>query len=170
MERVRVGTCSIANAAAVRALLDAHGIAATTVGGGPYAAFAVDVWVAACDADEAAALLAELSETPDADAEDDDDDAADAIDTRVQRTRQVGLAILLACCVTFGSGHALARAWLRALALAAIEIYGIALALREQRVGLAVVAGAIVADAIGATLQLRRRFARVPLPRARVRT
>jgi len=174
MGRVRVGSCNVANAASVRALLEAHGIAATTVGGGPYASFDVDVWVESADAEQAAALLAELDHSATATAtatdtdSDTDSDSSDSIELRLQRKRHVGVAILLSCFITFGTGHFFARSFFRGLLLSALEITGIAFAAHgDPKLGLVMIFGAIALDAVGSTLRLRARYGRAALPIAR---
>ena len=171
-ERVRVGSCNIANAAAIQALLEAHGIAATTVGGGPYASFAVDIWVDSADAPEASALLSAESDEPEPEPEpepDPDLDSSDSMSLHIQRKRHTGVAILLAFCIGFGTAHLFARAYLRGLLLGALEIYGISLVVHGRRVGIALIVAAIVTDAIGSVVRIRARSAPAPLPRARAR-
>jgi hypothetical protein len=194
--RVRIGTCANpADAAFIRSMFAARGIDIVIgaehhasllgpIGGG---FLSLDIWVASDDAEEAVALLRDLREAGpgDGDAEtagdagpeeavpgvpDDalgeDDDFGHELKARTDRRRRTGLAILLGCCITFGTAHLVTRAWLRGLALAVTEIVGIRyLALGDRRGSLLVI-GAVLADVIGALWRLRAPPA---LPAARVR-
>ena len=181
MGRVRIGTCAgPADAALVRAMFDAHGIPvlvgaehhAGMLGGLGGAAFSLDILVDEEDAEEASALLQDLREheaedaPEDEESPDDDDDEVDPdpvpIEVRVDRRRRTGIALLLACCVTFGTGHMFARAWLRGLLLCGLEIFSIRLLIRSPLQGALLFAGTILTDAIGAIVRVRRLPRTIP--------
>jgi len=141
----------------------------------------LDIWVAAEEAEEAAALLRDLRESDAGDAAADaagasDGDPADACDdgddfdvqAYTERRRRTGLAILLACFVTFGTGHMVTGAWLRGVLLAAIETLGIRLLVHGNRIGSALIVATVAADLIGALWRLRAASP-PPLPVARIR-
>lgn len=136
----------------------------------------LDIWVAAEEAEEAAALLRDLRESDagaaatDADGADPAGDADDDFDVQAytERRRRTGLAILLACFVTFGTGHMVTGAWLRGVALAAIETLGIRLLVHGNRIGSALIVATVAADLIGALWRLRAASP-PPLPVARIR-
>ena len=194
--RVRIGTCANpADAAFIRSMFSARGIDvviaaehhASLLGAIGSSFLSLDIWVAAADAEEAAALLRDLRESdagaatdagdPDAadhdaaDASDDPDDPDDDtgyLQARTAQRQRTGLAILLACFITFGTGHMVTGAWLRGIALAAVETAGIRLLLRGDRAGALIIVAAVAADLIGALWRLRAKH-RVSLPIARLR-
>jgi len=139
----------------------------------------LDIWVAGADAEEATALLRDLRESDASAALADDaaagcdaaagDDADDFdLEALTERRRRTGLAILLACFVTFGTGHMVTGAWLRGVVLAAIETVGIRFLVHGDRIGSALIVATVAADVIGALWRLRGA-SRPPLPVARVR-
>ena len=186
--RVRIGTCANpADAAFVRSMFAARGIAvviaaehhASLLGAIGSGFLSLDIWVAAEEAEEAAALLRDLRESDASAAATDgasDGDPADGCDTDddfdvqayTERRRRTGLAILLACFVTFGTGHMVTGAWLRGVALAAIETIGIRLLVHGNRIGSALIVATVAADLIGALWRLRAASP-PPLPVARIR-
>jgi hypothetical protein len=184
MGRVRIGTCAgPADAALVRAMFDAHGIPvvvgaehhASMLGGLGGAAFSLDILVDEADAEEASALLRDLREheasapepdEPDEDEEEELDPDPVPIEVRVDRRRRTGIALLLACCITFGTGHMFARAWLRGLLLAGLEIFSIRLLIESPLQGALLFAATILTDAIGAIVRVRRLPR--PIPPARI--
>jgi hypothetical protein len=170
-ERVRLGSYSIGDAGAVRALLEAHGIAATAVGGGPYASLSVDVWVDRDDAERAAELVTELQQTPLASDDEDLDEpsAGDSLQLRLQRRRQIGVAVLLSLCLTFGTAHMFARAWLRGFVLAATEAAAIVLLAGGSQTGVALLVAAILLDLVGSVALIRKRLVSPRLPIAQAR-
>src|SRR4051794_38779239 len=128
-ERVRIGVCTgPADAALVRAMFAAHDIHAV-VGGEQHASLmgalggsfiSLDIWVSSDEAEEASALLADLRaqhhETPDdEDADDEDEESLQASDVgaRVMQRRQIGIALMLAFFISFGTAHLSTRAWFR---------------------------------------------------------
>ncbi len=189
-----------AEAALVRSMLSAHGVDVMIAGehhagmlgmlGG--AVISMDVWVASADAEEAVGLIRELREgaaeplaDDEAPAEDasyegegaDGDDgsalvvhsAQDTLET-IERRRGIGIALLLACCVTFGTAHMYTRAWLRGLALAALELASFAQLADNPPLGATMFFSAIAFDATGAIVRVRRgNRAAVPVARARLR-
>ncbi len=195
--RVRIGICTgPADAALVRAMLAAHDIDsvvggehhANLLGGLGGALIALDITVAEDDAEEAVQLLREYREGGAADAGDaaqDDDDAADdsaepdesmALDTGAElgfeRRKQIGAAMLLAVCISFGTAHMYARAWKRGVILAAVEIGAFSWVVQGQKYGALLVLGCVFTDAVGAIRQINRTLksrARASLPVARVR-
>jgi hypothetical protein len=192
MARVRIGTCTgPAELALLRAALQAHGVRfaihaehhASLLGGlgGAFAPLHVDVHPD--DAEEAAALLADLRRPrcPEDDLDSDElaldaDDRAEAAAAQEAEARRRALrmpapwvVIALACCVTFGAAHWATRAWLRGLALAGAEALGLAHVLRgDVHLGAGLVLGAIAVDLAGALGRLRGARAAPPIPPARV--
>ena len=186
--RVRIGTCANpADAAFVRSMFAARGIDvviaaehhASLLGAIGSSFLSLDIWVAAAVADEACALLRDLRESHtaadhevDGDAVDGENDAdANAIDdaayvqARTEQRQRTGLAILLACFITFGTGHMVTGAWLRGIVLAAIETVGIRVLIRGDRAGALVIVAAVAADLIGALWRLHGMY-RPTLPTA----
>ena len=173
-DRVRIGTCSgPADAALVRSIFAAHGIdvivAGDKVGLGGLAGglVSLDIWVADEDGEEAVALLNDLRER---DSRDDDEDdvelihrceTVDSIDEAVafdglhDRRRRTGIALLLGCCITFGTAHLFAGAWLRACALAAFEMVGVMWLSRGDTLGILMVFTAILVDLVGSVARIR---------------
>lgn len=183
-QKVRVATCrDQGEAALIRALLGGHGIHVHIASEHHAAMFGVvaggltpmHVWVDGEDAEPAAELIRAMREDvvePDADFEDALDDELDgelddAADPRraMERRRRTGVALLLSCVVTFGTGHLYAGALPRAIALCALEMFGWSQVATTPPLGLALVVGAVVLDAIGSTMLVRRD---TTLPRARV--
>jgi hypothetical protein len=189
MSRVKIGTCAgPADAALVRAMFAAHDLPvviggeqhASMMGGLAGAFVSLDILVDDADADEATALLEDLRRSepaePDADDSDDDDDDLDArpepagmlsIEARVDRRRRTGIALLLGFCVTFGTAHMFTRAWLRGVLLGGLEIFAFTRLMRAPLEGALLCAAAILTDAIGAVVRVRRAPA-PGLPRARL--
>lgn len=160
-------------------------------------AIQMDVWVDAEDADQAAALIRELRDgaaTPLADDELPDEDTETSEITEVDEPRPgaslsgapvhtahdtereialrrgIGVSLLLACCITFGTAHMYTRAWLRGIALAAVELVSFAQLATNPPLGAALFFGAIATDATGAIIRVRRaQRAALPAARARLR-
>jgi len=163
----------------LRSLFGAHDVP-VTIGGEQHAAMmgglgsfiSLDIWVAAEHADRARELLLEIQSAPATSAADDDDDHDDDcsdIALRLERRKRTGVAIALALVVTLGTAHLSVGALKRAIALAAIEIFGFyELAAVGAWPGVVLVAGAILYDAIGAVMILNKRFAQ-RIPPARLR-
>lgn len=181
--RVCVATCSdAAEAAMVRAILDAHDIdvviagehnASVLVGlAGSYVS--LDVYVEAEDGERAAELIRSLREGGEGvDEPPDDDEQAEGPDPHVaiETRKRTGAVVLLALCVTFGTAHLYTRAWMRGITLAAIELVGFRQVMDNPPLGAAMVGGAIAFDLIGALVRVRqgRRPVRPALPVARLR-
>jgi hypothetical protein len=180
-DRVRIGTCANpAEATLLRSLFAAHDIP-VAIGGEEHASMmgglgsfiTLDISVAAEDAERASELLADFKSAAPIDQhdddEEDDEDYKDDIGNRLERRKRIGVAIALAFMITLGTAHLSAGALKRALALAAIEIYGFTLlAHRGPWPSAALIGGAILYDAIGSVMLLRKRFSR-QLPAARMR-
>ena len=94
--------------------------------------------------------------------------ASDAFHLRIDRRRRTGIALLLGCCITFGTAHMFTRAWLRGIALGALELVGILQVAAGHRAGTIAIVGAVAADVIGAVWRV---WAAPPsvLPEARLR-
>lgn len=192
---VRVATChDQAESALIRAVLSAHGIeviipgdAVPTMGLGGVA-FRTAVFVREDQAEEATALITEMREgTPveggtedgdDGDAVDGDDDvesvdehglATPDVRVVVQRRARMGVTMLLALVITFGTGHMSTGAWKRGVVLAAVEIIGIQHLAAGHRWGVVLVVLAVVADLFGALLRIRTLGGPAKLPTAVVR-
>jgi hypothetical protein len=178
--RTRVATLRDPNEVAlVKSIFGAHGIEAVIVGenhasmlGGLGGAFiSLDVWVESEDAEEASELIRQLREgAPHDDEEDEDDDEDDAPSPHreLENRRKVGVAVLLSFCITFGTGHMYAGYGMRALALLALEVFGLVQLGTAPLLGAALAGGAIILDAIGSTLAIRRDLAAQQLPTARI--
>lgn len=183
MSRVRIGTCAgPADAALVRAMFDAHGIPivvgaeqhAAMLGGLAGSFLSLDIFVDEADAEEAHALLRDLraheqaaEPAPDQDDDDEPDDERVPIEVRVDRRRRTGVVLLLACCVTFGTGHMFARAWLRGLFLAGLEVFALSRLVVAPVEGALLLAATVLTDAIGAVVRIRARPSTFPRARAR---
>lgn len=174
-DRVRIGTCSgPADAALVRSIFAAHGVdvivAGDKVGLGGLAGglVSLDIWVARDDSEEAVALLNDLRERDGSDEDNEYDveaihrcEAVDSIDEVVafdrlhERRRRTGVALLLGCCITFGTAHMFTGAWLRAGALAAFELVGIMWLSNGDAMGVLIVFMAILGDLVGAVSRIR---------------
>jgi hypothetical protein len=178
-DRVRIGRCANpAEATLLRSFFDAHGIPVVINGeqhagmlGGLGGSFiSLDIQVAAEDGERASELLAEFQRTNEAEAvEEDDDDEPDDLSFRLERRKRIGIAIMLAVFVSFGTAHLSAGAYKRAFALALLEI----LAIRELVVhgpwpGAAMLVGAILFDVIGAIHTIQKNFAQ-RIPSAKLR-
>jgi len=183
--KLQVATCRDgAEAALIRALLDGHGIHAHVAGehhasmlgglAGPL--IPLHVWVDAEDAEPAAELIRSMRDDEFVPDEDDQLDALDAeldgeledaVDPRraIEQRKRTGIVLLLSCVVTFGTGHLYVGAWPRAFALAGLEAYGFYRLADAPTLGVAMIAGAVVLDVVGAMLHVRRD---PPLPRARL--
>jgi Putative prokaryotic signal transducing protein len=195
--RVRIGTCSgPADAALVRSMLSAHGIAVIVgaenhagllagLGGG---FLSLDIWVDEEDREEAEALLCDLRERDESGDHGTEDDAGDAAEAdgadpgesgsggtssesmrlRIDRRYRTLVVLLLGCCITFGTAHMFAGAWMQGITLAAIEAVGIMHVRNGHTLGGFVIAAAILTDVIGALWHV---WTTTPsaLPRARVR-
>lgn len=80
-----------------------------------------------------------------------------SLGSRLNYRRRVAIGALVSCCITFGTGHMVAGAWLRAMCLAGAEIMGLRyLATGEKVIGTALTLGAIVVDLIGSQIVLHR--------------
>ena len=195
--RVRIATCrDSAEAAVIRAVLTGHDIVvhisgehhAAMVGMGA-AAIALDVWVDRDDAEDAAALIAELREGGAAALADDEipaDDTAERADevspdgalvrspvdtlARVGRNKRMVGAALLGLMLQHGTAHLSARAWKRGITLAAVQIVGWRhFAAGNVVVASALIAGAVVTDVVGALWEITRTTSvAAELPPARV--
>jgi hypothetical protein len=89
--------------------------------------------------------------------------------TQLSRKRRSALAALLSVTFTFGTGHAVAGAWLRMMILAGVEIMGIRyLAAGQKSIGGVLVIGAILLDLIGSQRLLRTAANAAALPAARI--
>lgn len=166
----------------IRSMLSAHGIEAMIPGGGAQAGvaavgFVTHVFVDPEDAEQAAALIAELR-TSGPPGEDDDEDAAPGDDEEVapaaelnvtlERRTRGGAVVLLAVMIQFGTGHMSTGAWKRGFALAALEIFGIRMLWTGERFGTVIVVGAVVLDLVGAVIRTYRRASpasRLPVAR-----
>jgi hypothetical protein len=192
--RVRIGTCSNpADAVLVRSVFTAHEIDvvigaehhASLLGPLGGAFLSLDIWVAEEDAEEAWALLHDLRErsagtAPDGDDGDDDDDdgavaglsaalgaAGESLQWRLDRRRRTLAVLLLGAVLTFGTAHLFARAWLRGIALAGLEILGFRYLAAGNALGRFMIASAIVCDLVGAIWRVRAT-PRTQLPVARI--
>lgn len=180
MPRVRIGTCSSpADAALVRSVFEAHDIHvaigaehhASLLGGLGGAFLQLDISVDEADAEEAVALLAEIRSGEAAGEPEPVDEEEEAeVDRMIDRRRKTGVALLLGCCVTFGTAHMYSGAWLRGIALAGAEVAGLryVAGLTHRPIGGLLVVGAVVVDLVGALWRIRATN-RPTLPTARVR-
>jgi hypothetical protein len=149
----------------------------------------LDIWVAEEDSEEAAALLRDLREPAlgiasfdevDGDGDGDEGDgrdavrdrrvrvASDAFHVQIDRRRRTGIALLLGCCITFGTAHMFMRAWLRGIALGALELLGILQVAAGHRSGTIAIVGAVAVDVIGAVWRIWAAPPS-PIPEARLR-
>jgi len=96
------------------------------------------------------------------------DDTQDGFHLFIERRRRTGIALLLGCCITFGTAHMFTRAWLRGLALAGLELLGILKLAAGERVGTLAIVGAVAVDIIGAVWRVWTQD-RPALPEARLR-
>jgi hypothetical protein len=95
------------------------------------------------------------------------DDARDAFHVRIDRRRRTGIALLLGCCITFGTAHMFTRAWLRGIALGALELMGILRVAAGERGGTLAIVGAVAIDVVGAVWRVWTQD-RPALPEARL--
>jgi hypothetical protein len=100
---------------------------------------------------------------------DSSDDTRDDFHRFIERRRRTGIALLLGCCITFGTAHMFTRAWLRGLGLAGLELLGILKLAAGQRIGTLAIVGAVAFDIIGAVWRVWTED-RPALPEARVRS
>ena len=120
------------------------------------------------DHDDAA--TGELAATGPPDDGDQTDNALEAsFQQRIDRRRRTGIVLLLGCGITFGTAHMFTRAWLRGIALAAVELVGILHVRSGHSIGSLAVAAAVSADVLGAVWRV---WATPPstLPVARLRS
>ena len=178
---MRIGVCSgAADAALVRSVFTAHEIDvvigaenhANLLGGLGDGFLTLDISVDEEDAEQASELLREIrAAAPPEPADDEDDDEGDDeagwVEQRVDRRRKTGIALLLGCCITFGTAHMYTGAWLRGIALAGLEVFAIRYLAVSPVIGGAMIAAAIVIDVSGALV--RARSSELTLPAARVR-
>ncbi|HEY3805641.1 MAG TPA: DUF2007 domain-containing protein [Kofleriaceae bacterium] len=180
-ERVRIGSCANpAEATLLRSFFDAHEVPiaisgeqhASMLGGLGGGFISLDISVATEDVERASELLADFRNAK-VDQPDDEDEAADDevddLSLRLERRKRIGIAIMLAVFVSFGTAHLSAGAYKRALALAVLEV----LAIRELVVhgpwpGAPMLFAAMIYDVVGAIAVIRANFAR-RLPRATLR-
>lgn len=87
---------------------------------------------------------------------------------RVDRRRRTAVAMLLACCVTFGTAHMFTRAWMRGLLLAGFEALGLRYVVLGDPIGGVIVASAVAFDLFGAVWRVRTAPS-TQLPVARLR-
>ena len=143
----------------------------------------LDIWVDDEESEEATALLRDLRDRgPDSrgagaeshplegeeDDDDDDDQPGESVQAQLERRRRTGVVLLLGVFITFGTAHMFTRAWVRGLALAAVQIAGIFQITHGHPAGAVAVAAAVVTDFVGALWRIRST--RVPeLPVARTR-
>jgi hypothetical protein len=181
--RIRIASCADnAEAALIRSLLAGHGIHAhvsgenhaSMLGGLGGVMLSLHVWVDREDAETASALIRsirggadEIEEPPAID--DDGEDEGATVHWGVELRRRTGVVLLLSCVITFGTGHLYARAWVRAVALAALEIAGFGqLSDGDPTLGAAMVVIAVVVDAVGAMVRVRAQVRASQLPQARI--
>lgn len=175
MQRVRIGTChGPTDASLVRSMLAAHDIESVVSGeqhasllGGLGGSFIqMDIWVAADDAEQAAALLHELRA---GDQQlDDDDDEEPAFVQQIEKRRHLGVVLLLAFCVTFGTAHMYLGAWALGILLAFVELAALTQLGDHPELGVSILLGTIAFDALDAIRRVRA-LGKVELPRARAR-
>lgn len=181
MQRVRIGTChGPTDASLVRSMLAAHDIQsvvngeqhASLLGGLGGGFIQMDIWVAADDAEQASALLRELRAGDHAALEDDGEpdelDDEPAFAQEIEQRRHLGVVLLLAFCVTFGTAHMYLGVWALGVLLAFIEIAALTQLGDSPELGVSLLLGTIAFDALGAIRRVRR-LGRVELPRARAR-
>lgn len=173
--RVRIASCADnAEASLIRALLAGHGIAAivtgehhaSMLGGLGNVMLSLDVWVDREDAEQGSALIYAMRDGADQ-LEDDEEEAN--VDWGIEMRRRTGVVLLLSCVITFGTGHLYARAYVRALVLAGLEIAGFGqVSDGDATLGALMVAVAVVTDAIGATRLVRAQVRESQMPAARL--
>jgi hypothetical protein len=133
--------------------------------------FVTHVFVRADDAEQAAALIAQMRATPgiEDDEEEDDDDRRADLSLTIDRRKKVGGVVLIGVMIQFGTGHMSTGAWGRGFALALLEIAGIIVLSEGNRVGIAMVVAAVVCDVVGGVMRARRLGAPSTLPVAQLR-
>ena len=147
----------------------------------------LDIWVDEEVSEEATALLHDLRERnagaqlPDDEPDDDDeydgdehgmawrDLPATTVNQRTDQRRRTAVALMLGCCITFGTAHMFTGAWMRGVTLAVIELVGILQAGAGHAIGGAAAIAAIVSDLVGALWRIRMAR-RTLLPIARLRS
>ena len=196
MGRVRIGTCSgPADAALIRSAFDAHGIPiainaemhASVLGGLGGAFVPLHITVDEADAEEAAALLADLRaqdrevEVDDraegepgeaeegapapVDAAEENSGRVDNVPRRVDRRRRTSSVRLLGVFLPFGTAHMSTGAWFRGMVLAGVELFSFKLIYYGVDYGLLVFFGAVATDVIGAMWRVRRQTTQLPIAR-----
>jgi hypothetical protein len=191
---VLVGECfGMDDAMLIQSALSAHnievfipglssGTAAYTSG------FASKILVDTEFAEEAKALIAELrsgasqvgqhDDDEDDDEDGDDDEAQRAgasghdTETAVQRRRWLMVTVVVALALPLGAGHAVNRAWGRALLLLGGHVLALRYASAGPRWALGGSVALVLLDLVGALALVRKRFAtpaRAPLPTASAR-
>jgi hypothetical protein len=164
-----------AEATVIRTILSMHGIDAVIPEGASSAGvaavgFYTHVFVPRARAEEARILIAELRShkepDPDEGEGEDDDDSTDVAGV-LDRRKKVGAAVLFAVLIQWGTGHMSTGAWMRGLACAVLQFFGLRLLWDGERLGVVVWVAAVALDLVGAVVRASR--ARVPLPRAQVR-
>ena len=91
------------------------------------------------------------------------------VNQRVDQRRRTAVALILGCCITFGTAHMFTGAWLRGVALAAVELVGIFQVGAGHTLGGAAAVAAVVVDICGAICRIRATR-RTTLPVARLRS
>jgi len=139
----------------------------------------LDIWVVDEESEDAIALLRDLRDRGASDDHgaddalmladsDDDDEPGESVQAQLERRRRTGMVLLLGVFITFGTAHMFTRAWVRGLALAAVQIAGIFQISHGHPAGGVAVASAVVTDFVGSLWRVRG--SRVPaLPVARTR-
>jgi Putative prokaryotic signal transducing protein len=94
--------------------------------------------------------------------------SADDLAVRIARRRDIAIALLLGCCLTFGTAHAFTRAWLRAVLLAAVETIALVRVIDGDLRGALAIVGIVAFDVIGAVWRVQTA-SRSNLPIARMR-
>lgn len=122
----------------------------------------LDIWVDDDDSEDALALLRDLRERGEpsgsaaSDPDDDDDDGpGDSRHVQLERRRRTAAVLLTGLFLTFGTAHMYTRAWLRGLALAAVQIAGIVELTHHHAAGGVAVATAVLTDLMGAMWRVR---------------
>jgi hypothetical protein len=92
---------------------------------------------------------------------------SDAFHLQIDRRRRTGIALLLGCCITFGTAHMFTRAWLRGIALGALEIVGIVQVAAGHPGATMAIVGAVAVDVIGAVWRIWAAPS-PPIPEARL--
>jgi hypothetical protein len=131
----------------------------------------------ACEVDDGACEVDDGEAAADGESAAEPDDAGDAIalgpsgtafQQQLDRRRRTGLALLLGCCITFGTAHMSTGAWSRGIALAALELVGILRIGAGDAVGCLAIAAAVAFDLLGALWRIWSASS-TALPVARLR-